>query len=134
MAERTVGAVSKLARVRQSLERWRSRSGGRGRPIPADFWAEAVALARIEGVEVTARALRLDRARLAARLHNAAETSDDDAAAGGFVEVDAACLCGAGPSSVRLVGRDGERLEITLSPRDVVDITALVGAFWARPR
>jgi hypothetical protein len=134
MAERTVGAVSKLARVRQSLERWRSRSGGRGRPIPADFWAEAVALARIEGVEVTARALRLDRARLAARLHSPAEASDDDAAAGGFVEVDAAGLCVAGQASIRLVGRDGERLEIALSPTDAVDIAALARAFWARPR
>lgn len=134
MKERAVEGSSQLSTARQSLERWRRAHGGRGRPIPAEFWAEAEGLARIEGVDVTARALRLDRARLAARVHNAAQASDDNAATGGFVEVDAAGLCAAGQASIRLMGRDGERLEITLGPTDAVDIAALARAFWARPR
>jgi hypothetical protein len=128
------GASSRLDRARRSIERWRSAYGGPGRPIPTELWEKAAAVARIEGVDATARALRLDRARLASRLEPCAESLHDDAGAGGFVEVDARGVCAAGQTVVRLVGRDGERLEITLSAASAVDIAALARAFWGRSR
>jgi hypothetical protein len=134
MKERAVGAGSQLSKARQSLERWRRSYGGRGRPIPAEFWAEAVALAGVEGVDVTSRALRLDRARLASRMEHAADPVDDNAAPRGFVEIDAGGLCATGHAVVRMVGRDGERMEIALSATGAVDIVALARAFWTRPR
>jgi len=130
--EREGGASSGLGRVRRSVERWRQQHGGPGRPIPAELWDEAVAVARIEGVDTTARALRLDRERLAFRVARAAESlMHDEAATGEFVEIDARGLCARGQTVVRMVGRDGERLEITAGGVDVMD---LARAFWARSR
>jgi hypothetical protein len=129
--ERAGGASSGLGRVRRSIEHWRHHHGGPGRPIPAGLWDEAVAVARIEGVDATARALRLDRGRLALRVARAAESlTHDEAASGEFVEIDARGLC-AGQTVVRMVGRDGERLELTAGVVDVID---LARAFWARSR
>ena len=54
----------RLAQTRARLARWRAEHGGRGIRVPESMWAEVVAVARIEGVEATAHALRLDRARL----------------------------------------------------------------------
>jgi hypothetical protein len=39
-----------------------------GIPVPEALWAEAVEAARVAGVDATARALRLNRSRLAARM------------------------------------------------------------------
>ena len=125
------GVSSGLDRVRRSVERWRHEHGGPGRPIPGELWDEAVAVARIDGVDTTARALRLDRGRLAFRVARAAESwMQDEAATREFVELDARGLC-AGQMVVRMVGRDGERLEITAG---VVDVLDLARAFWARSR
>lgn len=58
----------RLDEARARLARWRAQQGGRGIPVPEALWAEAVEVARVEGVEATARGLRLDRARLAVRV------------------------------------------------------------------
>ena len=60
------------------LARWRAQHGGRGIPVPEPLWAEAVEAARVEGVEATARALRLDRSRLAARMTTAGVAVDGE--------------------------------------------------------
>jgi len=62
-------------------------------PVPGAeaMWAEVVEVAQVEGVEATARALRLDRARLAARMTAARAAAGGEPAAevgGGFVEFD----------------------------------------------
>lgn len=132
MREHGGGGRSGLDRARRSIDGWRREHGGRGRLIPGDLWDEAVAIARVEGVDRTARALRLDRERLASRMDRAAESSlPAEATAVEFVEIDARGVCARGQSVVRVVGRDGERLEITASAVDVLDV---VRAFWARPR
>ena len=89
------------------------------------------------GVEATARGLRLDRSRLAARMPPAGAAESGEPAAergGGFVELDAGQL-GLSPRTViRLEGRDGERLEVELGPGIGIDVAALVDAFWRRRR
>ncbi|HSB22143.1 MAG TPA: hypothetical protein VLE94_03440 [Burkholderiaceae bacterium] len=94
-----------------------------------------VEVARVEGVEATARALRLDHARLAARMTAARAGVGSEPApevGGGFVEIDAGRL-GLSPRTViRLEGRDGERLEVELGAGTMVDVAALVDAFWRR--
>jgi hypothetical protein len=82
-------------------------------------------VARIEGAETTARALGLDRARLAARM-TATEVAMGRPIAGevggGFVEIDAGRL-GLSPRTViRWEGRDGERLEVELAAGAVIDL------------
>lgn len=141
MAEREAGARSQLGRVRRRLERWRERYGGPGRPIPENLWEEAVDVARVEGVESTARALRVDRGRLAfrmelasARLGSAPTREEAGLASDGFVEVDARGLCAPGRTVLRFEGRDGERLEVELSASRALDVAELARAFWNRTR
>jgi hypothetical protein len=100
------------------------------------MWAEVVEVARVEGVEATARGLRLDRARLAARMTAAGAAAGGETAGevGGFVELDAGRL-GLPPRTViRWEGRDGERLEVELAAGAVIDLAALAEAFWRRGR
>lgn len=135
MARREAGTGIQLGTTLRRLGRWREQYGGRGQPIPEDLWDAAVEVARVEGVASTARALRLDRGRLASRVEGAAESlMRDRGAAGEFVELDARGLCSPGQTVVRMTGRDGERLEIALSTPGAVDVVDLARAFWARPR
>lgn len=122
-----------LSRTRQRLERWRRRHGGPGRPIPEDFWHEAVELARLEGVGPTARALRLDRQRLIARMSetDGPQTADIEA---GFVEVETGGLWLSGQTIVRFEGPDGERLQVEVNGATPVDLVGLAQAFWRRQR
>jgi hypothetical protein len=100
------------------------------------MWAEVVEVARVEGVEATARALHLAPMRLAARMTAAGTASGERAAeaSGGFVELDAGRL-GLSPRTViRFQGQDGERLEVELAAGAVIDLAALAEAFWRRGR
>lgn len=103
------------------------------------MWAEAVEVARVEGIEVTARMLRLDRSRLAGRMQAigaaaSGETAGEVGAGSEFVELDAGRL-GLSPRAViRLEGRDGERLEVELGAGAAIDLAALLEAFWRRGR
>ena len=122
----------RLAQVRDRLARWRAEHGGRGVRVPEAMWAEVVEVARVEGVEATARALHLDLARLAARMTAGGEMPAE--MGGGFVELDAGRL-GLSPRTViRFHGRDGERLEVELAAGAGIDLAALAEAFWRRGR
>lgn len=127
----------RLTQARDRLARWRAEHGGRGIRVPEAMWAEVVEVARVDGVEATARVLRLDRARLAARMTAAGAAAGGETAGevgAGFVELDAGRL-GLSPRTViRLEGRDGERLEVELAAGTVVDLAALAEAFWGRGR
>jgi hypothetical protein len=123
----------RLDQTRARLARWRAQHAGRGIPVPEALWAEAVEVARAEGVEATARGLRLDRSRLAARMPPAGAAVGGEVGAR-FVELDAGRL-GLSPRTViRLEGSDGERLEVELGTGVMVDIAALIDAFWRRRR
>lgn len=124
---------SRLALTHARLTQWRAQHGGRGIPVPEELWAEVVKLARVEGAGSTARALRLDRARLEARMAMDRGT-EDGLAGGGFVELDASRLGLSPRTVVRFHGRDGERLEVELSAGTAIDLAALAEAFWHRRR
>ena len=130
------GNHTKLGKLRQRLERWRQQNGGRGRPIPDELWAEAAAVARVEGVGAAARVLRVDRLRLARRVQLepeiGAELAEREHA--GFVEVDTSRLCQPAKALLRFEGRDGERLEVEIGDATRVDVVALASAFWSRGR
>ena len=119
------------------MARWRAQHGGPGIPVPEALWAEAVEVARVSGVDATARALRLNRSRLAARMATARVAVHGEASgevAGGFVELDARQLGRSPRTVVRLEGRDGERLEVELGAGAALDLAALVEVFWRRSR
>lgn len=126
-----------LRGAQHRLVAWRARHGGRGRAIPAKFWSEAVALARVEGVERTARELGLDRRRLA-RLVESESTEPtrvtvvESPAKVEFVELDAELVCAPRQTIVELEGRDGERVRVEMSGASAADVLAVARAFWSR--
>jgi hypothetical protein len=123
----------RLDQTRARLAQWRTQHGGRGIPVPEALWAEAVEVARVEGVEATARGLRLDRSRLAARMPPTGAGVGGEGGAR-FVELDAGRLGLSPRTLIRLEGSDGERLEVELGTGVMVDIAALIDAFWGRRR
>jgi len=124
---------SRLALTHSRLTQWRAQHGGRGIPVPEELWAEVVKVARVEGVGTTARALRLDRARLEARM-TMDRVAEVGQVSGGFVELDAGQLGLSPRTVVRFHGRDGERLEVELGAGSAIDFAALANAFWHRRR
>ncbi len=128
---------SKVRRAQRRLERWRAEYGGRGRPIPEHLWRTAVEVARTEGIEPTAQALRVDRERLARRVaHATAPTSELASSPGAsFVELEAHGPCVPAEKAVlRFEGPDGERFELELTGARVTDVVELARAFWSRSR
>jgi hypothetical protein len=122
---------SRLALTHTRLAQWRAQHGGRGIRVPEELWAEVVKVARVEGAGTTARALRLDRSRLEARMAMA-RGPEVCQASGGFVELDAGRLGLSPRTIVRFHGRDGERLEVELGAGAAIDLAALADAFWRR--
>ena len=124
---------SQLALTHARLTQWRAQHGGRGIPVPEELWAEVVKVARVEGAGATARALRLDRARLEARMARDRRPEVAEVSSG-FVELDAGRLGLSPRTVVRFHGRDGERLEVELGAGAAIDLAALAEAFWRRDR
>ena len=123
--------MSKIERIERRLEQWRQEFGGPGRPIPEELWKEAAEVARVEGVASTARALRLDRHRLARKTEaevddGSSETSEE------FVEIDTSRLRFSARTVLRFEATDGERIEVELMDATAIDVVALAEAFWAR--
>jgi len=137
MAKKTTSV--ELGRVEKKLSLWREQHGGRGRPIPQELWREAAEVAAVAGVHATARALGVDRERLARRV--GARSSAGSAvvtvgaqsalASSAFVEVDAQRVFTRGKTLVRLTSRDGEQLEIEVEG-GAMDVPAMARAFWER--
>src|ERR1700693_5174445 len=89
-----------LTIVRGRLDRWRRTRAHARSPIPKALWADAVALARQQGLYRTARALHLDYGGLKAHL----EAADGHGGAGRptFVELAGSTLADRGTSVIEL--------------------------------
>jgi len=127
-----VAAVQEGTALRQEFERWRRKHGGRGSRIPQELWAQAVKVARTEGVYATARRLRLNYERLKERVGLAEAPGASLGSAGaGFIEVPMGSL-GGGRLLVELVGRGGEQMRIHLDGARTAELVGLAQAFWSR--
>ena len=128
MIEKDKGA---LVSARGQLERWRREYGGRGVRIPEKLWGEAVGLARVHGLAMTAQKLGLDRGRLEARVSLAeGQERAADRSEPVFVELGVAPLDGRGRTVVELVSRAGDRMRIDVTGG--VDVVGLSLSFWSR--
>ncbi len=114
-----------LAAVRGELERWRRGFGGRGRRIPERLWRRAAGVAQQWGTAETARALRLDVARLARRV--AGMAGDAGTTVASFVEIDAAEMSSALCSTVEVASTRGDRMRIVVAGG--LEVATLVRAF-----
>jgi hypothetical protein len=127
-----------LEATREALASWRRMHGGRGRPIPAALWSDAADVARTKGVAETARALRVDARKLARLAGGRAERAPRGVVEpAGFVALGGLGLEGprdAHRSVLELVGREGDRVRVEIAggAGGVVDVVALVRAFWGR--
>ena len=128
-----------LDTTREALASWRRSHGGRGRPIPAALWSDAVDVARTHGVAETARALRLNASKLAKLAEGVTESATRRSVveSAGFVELggfevgesrDARAVL------IELVGREGDRVrvEVVGGAGSAVELVALARAFWSR--
>lgn len=137
MAERA-RKQGQLESVRSRLACWREAHGGRGRPIPVELWRAAADVAGAEGVEATARALGVDRGRLARHVEQSCgrpvvRTGPCASTKAAFVEMDAGRVFSRGEVVVRLTGRDGEQLEIAFAGgASSVEVASLASALWRR--
>src|ERR1700729_4634357 len=107
-----------LDTTRAALASWRRLHGGRGRPIPAALWSDAADVSRANGVDKTARALRLNPGKLAklAEDRGRAESAPRSVVErSGFVEVGGFGLgepCERRTLVLELVGREGDRVRV----------------------
>jgi hypothetical protein len=121
-----------LESLRERLEQWREQHGGRGRRIPDELWAEAMAVAEEEGVERVACVLRLDRERLGELVTESRRWRDSGREGKAkFIEVELPRVLDRGCRTISLVGVDGEEVRIIDMAGDV-DVQALAQAFWSR--
>jgi len=116
------GGLDAVESVRKRLERWRSEHGGRGRRIPEALWLDAVELALRDGVDATARALRLNAGSLERRL-----AQRDAEMPARFVELAGTDFSLPRVNRVELTNRSGTRMRIELGAD--IDVVALIRAF-----
>ena len=133
MAKR-VKQRARLAEVQQWLTSWRDEHGGRGRPIPEELWEAAADVAQVEGLVATARALGLDRTRLARRMPASSIARQPSVSScPGFIELRSAHPLPTDRVVLRLTGRDGEQMEVSIQG-EVLDVGAVMREFWNRAR
>ena len=132
---KTTDIPPELEQVRQELEQWRSTQTHRS-PIPEPLWGAAAKLARQHGVQLTARTLRLDYARLKARVKPKARrksavrsTSAVRRAAPAFVELLAPRPGSSQECRVELEGPRG-RMRVEFKGVAAAELVALSRALW----
>ena len=117
--------------VRSRFERWRQTRQGKA-PIPDELWSAAVAVARRDGVNPTAVALRLDGGKLKRRMA-ASGRSSRKAPPAAFVELLAPSQARPGTRlpeyTLELEGRNG-KLRIQCQTPAAAELATLCRALW----
>ena len=120
----------KLMAVQRRVEAWRRTSGGRGSRIPEELWNEAVEIARVAGVNATARALRFNYERLKERAGQASGKQSGKASQ--FVALELPRLNGGANLVVDLAGREGYQMRLELSGLSGTEVVALAQTLWKK--
>jgi hypothetical protein len=143
-----------LVELCRRVQAWRDREGGgRGKRVPNALWKQAVAVARIDGLQTTARATRLNYDRLKKRISDedkrdrargaggaavrrvarasahrvAHQTPPAPVTATNFVALKVAPNSASQPTTIEVVGRHGDRMRVEVHGE--VDLRGLVQAF-----
>lgn len=119
-------ASAALSRARRKIAQWRERHRPRAR-IPEELWREAAELACAQGINRTARALRLDYYSLKKRAAAAARSGQR---VPGFVEILPGGLPAGRPEClIEVEDPSGAKLRIHLQGGDLPDVAALARGF-----
>lgn len=107
------------------FEQWRQTRQGKSR-IPDELWAAAIEVARRDGVNRTAAALRLDGGKLKRRM---VEAAAERAAPPAFVELMAPGAASMPEYMIELEGRNG-KLRIHCKGTAAAELAGLSRALW----
>ena len=129
---------TRLAQMFERVELWRaSRERPKSR-VPEALWRGAVEIARVDGVWATSKALRFNYCNLQRRLASAPKVRGRSASIERidteFVEIPASAIatrCADAKVVVEMLGPRNDRMRIEADP-SVLDVVALVRAFWSR--
>jgi hypothetical protein len=121
-----------LAAVRQRLDGWRRKHGGRGKRIPEALWTEAARVARAEGLSTTARTLGLRVEGLKRRVGGSRRPVVDGGRVPAFVELTGMGSLGGSRAVVELVNAGGEQMRVHLMGASTGELVSLAEALWSR--
>ena len=110
------------------FEQWRQNRQGRAR-IPDELWSAAIELARRDGVNQTASALRLDGGKLK-RLMTPDRAVADRPTPAAFLELMPSGTSGLPEYTLELEGRNG-KLRIHCKGTTAAELVGLSRALWA---
>lgn len=113
--------------VQARFEQWRQTRQGKAR-IPEELWAAAIEVARRDGVNRTAAALRLDGGKLKRRMV-ASGAAAQRSAPPAFVELMVPGAASLPEYTIELEGRTG-RLRIHCKGTTAADLAGLSRALW----
>jgi hypothetical protein len=138
-ARKTRDLPAPLEGVRRRFEQWRKVQKARAR-IPDSLWASAVKLARVYGVNRTAKALRVDYYSLKKRLTRESVADQDFTAApfgapearaaATFLELAPLSPTGACDCTLELEDTIGSKMRVHLKAATPLDLAALCRSFW----
>ena len=127
--------VPTLDEARSRFEQWRRTRQGKT-PIPDELWSAAIAVARRDGVNPTAVALRLDGGKLKRRM-GVGSRSSRKATPAAFVELLAPSQTHAGAHlpeyTLELEGRNG-KLRIHCQATTAEELAVLSRSLWELAR
>ncbi|MEW6743142.1 MAG: hypothetical protein AB1486_10315 [Planctomycetota bacterium] len=127
------GLPARLERLRGRVERWR-QTRRRGVRMPEALWESAAELARAQGVNPIAQALRLDYYALRRRAETEAGCGEAHRGAGRvFVELERVAAPPGVECFIELTRPDGQ-MTIRLPSIVDLDVVGLATAFWDRQR
>ena len=126
----------RLAGVQRQIERWRQACKVR-EPIPDRLWDAAVKMAKMYGLNQTARALRLNYDRLKKRVEQHMVAAVEVKEAKGlprFVELAPMPFAGGGECCVELEDGRGAVMRVRIQGMGVSDLATLTQAFLKEGR
>ena len=113
--------------LRRRLELWR-RSRPKLGPIPEELWRDAVQLARAHGINLVARALRLEYYALKRHVNASVPPGQPSGALQAFIEVAMPIPAAPPDYLVEMMRPDGGQMRVRLTDRD--GVVALSESFW----
>ena len=131
MGRRRAQTPAEVEALRARIEDWR-RTRRRRSPMPAELWGAAGALAKVHGVAVVARGLRLDyRSVKCVAVEGTGTTMPAQNRLADFAElVPFVGSPGLVTTVLELANARGERLTVHLGGRSEIDVLGMVEAFW----
>ena len=126
MTQNKSSLIPDIQELQARLEQWRQSRPKRA-PIPDELWAAAAALARRDGVNRTAAALRLDGGKLKRKMGRSVSSSRKKPPS--FVELMAAGSSGRSEYTFELEGANG-KLRIHCEGTSAAELAALTRTLW----